>query len=87
MTVEPFTYKDFETIREHLIINIADLWTNADKQFLMSFLNLKPDWSIYDFERFPSVQWKIQNLTKLEKTNPEKHQEQTELLGKVLASQ
>lgn len=87
MTVEPFTYKDFETIREHLIINIADLWTDADKQFLMSFLNLKPDWSIYDFKRFPSVQWKIQNLRKLEKSNSEKYHEQTKLLGKVLASQ
>ncbi|MEM8566225.1 MAG: nucleotidyl transferase AbiEii/AbiGii toxin family protein [Bacteroidota bacterium] len=87
MTAEPFTYKDFETIREQLVINIADSWTDDDKQFLMGFLNLKPDWSIYDFEKFPSVLWKIQNLRKLAETNPEKHLEQTELLEKVLAEQ
>lgn len=55
-----------------------------DKQFLIGFSQLEPDWSIYDFERFPSVQWKIQNLAKLKETNPGKHQGQTELLEKVL---
>ncbi len=84
MTTEPFTYENFETTRKHLITNIANSWTNSDKQFLIGFLKLEPDWSIYDFEKFPSVQWKIQNLTKLKEINPDKHKEQVELLKEVL---
>lgn len=77
MTIQPFTYEDFEMIRERLVTNIADSWSDSDKQFLMGFLDLQPDWDIYDFERFPSVQWKIQNLIKLKETNPDKYKEQT----------
>lgn len=84
MTAEPFTYKDFETTREHLITNIADSLTESDKQFLIGFSELEPDWSIYDFEKFPSVQWKIQNLIKLRESNPAKYLEQIDLLKKAL---
>ena len=87
MTAEPFTYQNFESTREGLITNIVDSWTGSDKQFLIGFLKLKPDWSIYDFERFPSVQWKIQNLRKLAETNLEKYREQTVSLEKVLSGQ
>ncbi|MFY0652564.1 MAG: nucleotidyl transferase AbiEii/AbiGii toxin family protein [Cyclobacteriaceae bacterium] len=84
MTVEPFTYEDFEITRKQLITKIFESWTDSDKQFLIGFLKLEPDWGIYDFERFPSVQWKIQNLTKLKHDNPYKHREQVELLMEVL---
>ena len=46
------------------------------KEFLLSFKNALPDWSIYDFERFPAVQWKLKNLLTLKDTNSIKHQEQ-----------
>ncbi|MCF0075569.1 hypothetical protein LZD49_34160 [Dyadobacter sp. CY261] len=44
----------------------------------------KPDWSIYDFEKFPSIQWKLRNLTILKKNNPGKHREQFEILEEKL---
>lgn len=85
MTIESFTYKDFETTREQLVANISKFWTDSDRQFLIGFSKLEPDWSIYNFERFPSVQWKIQNLKKLRESNPEKHSEQLERLKKLLS--
>lgn len=84
MTAGLFTYDDFEMTRKGLIINISDSLNDSDKEFLIGFLKLKPDWSIYDFEKFPSIQWKIQNLTRLKLDNPGKHQEQIDLLRKAL---
>lgn len=72
MSSKPFTYEDFEKTRETLIDTIQQSLTAKDKGFLISFSNLTPDWSIYDFERFPAVQWKLQNLTKLKENNLEK---------------
>jgi len=56
MSSKPFTYEDFEKTRATLIDTIQQSLTAKDKVFLISFSNLTPDWSIYDFERFPAVQ-------------------------------
>lgn len=72
MSSEPFTYKDFEKTRATLITTIQQSLTAKDEEFLISFSNLTPNWSIYDFQRFPAVQWKLQNLTKLKANNLEK---------------
>lgn len=68
MSSEPFTYEDFEKTRATLIDTIQQSLVAKDKEFLISFSNLTPDWSIYDFERFPAVQWKLQNLKNLRQT-------------------
>jgi len=75
MSSESFTYEDFENSRIQLLDTIHQNLTAKDKEFLLSFNNLTPDWSIYDFERFPAVQWKLQNLRKLKANNPEKLKE------------
>lgn len=72
MSSESFTYDDFEKVRSTLIEIIHQNLTAKDKSFLLGFNNLTPDWSIYDFEKFPAVQWKLQNLTKLKSSNLEK---------------
>jgi len=84
MTREFFDYGEYETIRGRLISALHEVLTEEDKKFLVSFNNLKPDWSIYDFERFPSVQWKLLNLRKLKESDPEKHQQQLDALKAVL---
>jgi hypothetical protein len=58
--------------------------TQKDKEFLLSVKNVNPDWSIYDFQRFPSINWKLQNLQKLKANNPAKHKEQLERLKEKL---
>lgn len=74
MTRELFSYDEFETVRDALVENVNTMLTKKDKQFILGFKNVTPDWSIHDFERFPAVQWKLQNLRKLKKANTEKHQ-------------
>lgn len=75
MSSETFTYKDFENSRVQLIDTIHQNLTDKDKEFLLSFNNATPDWSIYDFERFPAVQWKLQNLNMLKVKNLKKFHE------------
>ena len=65
MSPEPFTYGDFEKIRKELIKEIHQNLTAEDKEFLLGFGQGTPNWDIYDFERFPAVQWKLQNLINL----------------------
>lgn len=73
MSDEPFTYEDFETTRNLLIQTIHENLTDTDKEFLISFENGIPNWNLYNFEDYPAVQWKLQNLQKLKETNAEKH--------------
>jgi predicted nucleotidyltransferase component of viral defense system len=76
MSDEPFTYKDFEATRNLLVQTIRENLTDVDKQFLLSFESGTPDWSLYNFENYPAVQWKLQNLQKLKEINAEKHSAQ-----------
>lgn len=85
MTTEEFAYEEYETIRLNLIHSVREILEDKDKQFLLNFCDQKPDWNIYDFERFPSIQWKLQNLQKLKSTNSEKHQEQLDTLESLFS--
>lgn len=84
MTNEPFDYPDFEAARDNLLKRVHQSLTAEDKKFLLSVQSLQPEWNIYDFEQFPSVQWKLQNLKRLKKNNPNKYQIQLESLKKSL---
>lgn len=84
MSSIPFSYPDFEETRLLLIKTIQQHLTKQDKAFLLSFINLIPDWSLYDFEKFPAIQWKLQNLSNLKNGNPAKHRNLIEKLERVL---
>lgn len=84
MSPEPFTYTDFGKSRGELIDIIHQNLTDKDKVFLLSFGEGTPNWDIYDFERFPAVKWKLQNLIKLKNENPEKHESFVASLKKIL---
>jgi predicted nucleotidyltransferase component of viral defense system len=85
MSGERFSYADYEDTREKLIETIHTILTEEDRKFLLGIKNVTPDWSIYDFERFPTIQWKLQNLRKLKETNPDKHREHYEALQQKLS--
>ena len=75
MTDIPFTYEEFQETRSKLISEVNTLMTEADKRFLVSFERGNPEWDGYEFEYFkgyPSVKWKLVNLAKLAKQNPQK---------------
>lgn len=85
MSEERFTYDDYIHIRDVLINTVKNELTEYDREFLLSVKALAPDWRIYNFEKFPAVQWKLQNLQKLRSSNPDKYKRQYELLKQQLA--
>jgi predicted nucleotidyltransferase component of viral defense system len=73
MTDEVFAYKEYGQVRQQLVQALHDSLTEKDKEFILSVKNVTPDWTIYDFERFPGIKWKLQNLKKFKEQTPEKH--------------
>ena len=83
-----FTYDDYEETRYKLIENVKNIMTEEDKHFLVSFEQGNPAWekSAYvEFADYPSVKWKLLNLSKLRKNNPKKLEKGVELLEDVFS--
>lgn len=85
MTMEEFSYSDFEKIRENLVQTIHANLTNEDREFIISVKQLNPRWDIYDFKDFPSVNWKLQNIQKFSEVNRAKYLEQLTKLEAAFA--
>lgn len=76
MTRIAFNYDDHQAARDRLIEEIHGKLTDNDRRFLISFKQGDPDWPFFPVERvrdLPAVQWKLQNIRNLIKTNPKKH--------------
>ncbi|WP_417624033.1 nucleotidyl transferase AbiEii/AbiGii toxin family protein [Paremcibacter congregatus] len=87
MTEIPFSYDDFEKVRERLITDIHAGLTDDVRRFLLGFKNAEPDWSLFPHDRLrdlPAVQWKLRNIEALKVRNPKKHAEQLRKLEKRL---
>ncbi|GEM_PF-1573506 len=83
----PFTYVEYEETRQNLIKSVHGLLNENDKRFLISFEMAEPDWEHFEyknFEKYPSVQWKLLNLNKLKMSNPKKLKNQANKLKEVL---
>lgn len=78
MTDEPFSYEDYRSSRANLIETVNNGFDDGDKDFLISFEEGHPDWNkccAGDLGEYPSVRWKLMNITKLKSGNPSKHKE------------
>lgn len=84
MSDESFTYEEYEQVRETMVKTIQNAITEEGKEFILSVKNAQPDWSMYNFGKFPSIRWKQQNLEKLKANNPAKHLELYNSLKKRL---
>ena len=84
MSSVDFSYSDFEVTRHKLIQIVKGVLTDGDKKFLLSLNRLLPDWSIYDYQRFPAVRWKILNLEKFKRENSQAYEKQLGALDAVL---
>ena len=62
MSALPFSYQDHEATMLELVEIVNSSLTVADKQFLLSVVRLDPDWSVYNYQDYPSIQWKLFNL-------------------------
>lgn len=83
----PFSYEDFEKTREDLVKIIHSSLSLEDRIFLVSFKEVDPIWeflSVRNAKDFPAVKWKLQNMEKLKKENPQKHKELLDALDKTL---
>lgn len=84
MSREAFSYDEFEDTRLKLIKIIRTKLDGYDKAFLLSINRLEPDWSIYDWNTFPSVKWKILNLHKFKKEKTDSYLQQLNKLEAIL---
>lgn len=84
MTLIPVTYEDLEDVRKKLIQTVSESLTQAERAFLVSFKEGRPDWrqlGIDGVDKLPAVQWKLANLEKMDR---DKHIQAVSALKKVL---
>ena len=55
----------------------------AYKNQVKLLLSVLPDWSIYDYQSFPSIKWKLLNLEKFKKESPDAYRQQLDALIRV----
>ena len=84
MSEEDFSYEEYEFVRATMIKTVQASITAADTLFILGFKDVIPDWSIYNFEAYPSIKWKLQNLEKIKASNPAKQKELYTLLKSKL---
>ncbi len=69
MTNIHFNNSDFIKTREELIDKINSSLSAKDKEFLLSFFDGKPDWTLFKeshSQNLPAIKWKLINLNKLD---------------------
>lgn len=86
MTKAEFHYEEYETVRLQMIKTIQNSLSENDKAFLLSVANATPDWTIYNFENFPAIAWKLKNIQTLKANNPSKQIAQFDVLKSLLNS-
>jgi len=85
MTVKETTLPLLEATRKTFIQQINTKLTDKQKQFLLSFKAIKPDWQLLDagdVSHLPAVQWKLLNIKKM---SAKKHKLAMEKLEAVLS--
>ena len=78
MTFSPFSYDQHVATLRALVAEIHATLTEADRQFLISFHEGEPDWTILgnqDAAQLPAPAWKLENLKRLRLENQKKHAE------------
>ena len=84
MELTAVTLPELEETQQRLPVMIKNKLTEQQKQFLLSFKNRLPDWSLLgigNVENFPAMQWKLHNLSQMPK---QKHQAALTKLEKIL---
>ncbi len=84
MSAIKFSYDDYESTRLQLLEAVTTGLDKSDKAFLLGVNRLTPDWSIYELQNFPSVKWKLLNLVKFKRTDPDMYQQQLVKLETLL---
>lgn len=84
MADEDIPQTALEATREQLVTLINTSFTLQEREFLLSFKNRTPDWTLLalsSIEQLPAIRWKLQNLAKM---TPDKHVEAYHRLQEIL---
>lgn len=79
----PVSLADLQVARRRMRRDLLAALTDAQKRFLLSLVAAEPDWELLTVPHvaeLPAVQWKLQNLARLKRSNPAKFHAQTDEL-------
>jgi predicted nucleotidyltransferase component of viral defense system len=83
MTTEVVPLSQLLAAREELLRQLQRGLDDKERRFLLSLVQNRPEWDLMGFPHLPlmpGIRWKLQNLSQLEKANPEKFAQQAETL-------
>lgn len=83
MTRNPIALPELQKVRARLKKELPARLTGGQRQFLIGLVAGEPDWKLMKcphLEKLPAIQWKLNNLARLKKTNPHKFAQQAEEL-------
>lgn len=88
MSEMPYSYSDYEQTHSELQQFVLQGLNYNDKAFLLSIEQGEPDWDLCsggDWNYYPSIQWKQQNIHKLRRVNLAKYEQMIANLKSQLA--
>jgi hypothetical protein len=83
LTKHPVTLATLQQVRRKLKRELPAALTARQRQFLLGLVANEPDWRLMKcphLSQLPALRWKLQNLAKLQKSNPGKFAQQAEEL-------
>ena len=83
MTAKPINLDDLLKTQKRLMAELPQALTQNHRNFLLSLVEAKPDWTLLPFKHLqamPAIQWKLQHLSNLKSKNPTKFRLQREAL-------
>jgi predicted nucleotidyltransferase component of viral defense system len=90
MTSEPINLDALLNTQQRLMVEIPQALTQNHRNFLLSLVETKPDWSLLPFNHLqdmPAIKWKLRNLNNLRSKNLTKFQFQREALHQQFKQQ
>jgi len=79
MTQTPISLAELQKVRAKLKKQLPAVLTDNHRQFLVGLVSGEPDWQLMKcphLQKLPAIQWKLQNLARLKKSNPTKFAQQ-----------
>lgn len=88
MARNPITLAELQQVRRKLKKELPIALTASQRKFLLGLVTGEPDWQLMKcphLSQLPAIRWKLQNLAKLQKSNPGKFTQQADELRAGLA--
>jgi hypothetical protein len=83
MTVDPVSLDVLTDVQTRLHHDLPRALTPEQRQFLISLVRLKPEWSLMPYDHLPdlpAIRWKMENLSKLRSRDSSRFAQQAALL-------